>query len=48
MVDDVYEVISPWAEADPFLSGILTPKVDSLEGRKIGLYRKASVPPSRL
>jgi hypothetical protein len=35
-----YEVLSPWAEADPVPPrGLSVPRLDSLEGKKIGLYR---------
>jgi hypothetical protein len=35
-----YEVLSPWAEADPVPpKGLTAPRPDSLEGKKIGLYR---------
>jgi len=34
-----YEVLSPWAEADPVpRKGLTAPRLDSLEGKKIGLY----------
>ncbi len=32
-----YEVLSPWAEADPVPLKGLSPRLDDLEGRKIGL-----------
>src|SRR5512135_3556876 len=32
-----YEVLSPWAEADPVPLKGLAPRVDSLAGKKIGL-----------
>ena len=36
----LYEVMSPWAEADPVRpKGLTAPRLDSLEGKKIGLYR---------
>jgi len=35
-----YEVLSPWAEADPVPpKGLTAPRPDSLAGKKIGLYR---------
>jgi len=34
-----YEVLSPWAEADPIPYRGITPRIDRLEGRKIGLLR---------
>lgn len=32
-----YEVLSPWAEADPILLKGLAPRLDKLNGKKIGL-----------
>jgi hypothetical protein len=34
-----YEVISPWAEADPVLLKGISPRLSSLEGKKIGLFQ---------
>jgi hypothetical protein len=35
-----YEVLSPWAEADPVPpKGLTASRLDNLEGKKIGLYR---------
>jgi hypothetical protein len=43
-----YEVLGPWAEADPVPpKGLTAPRLDSLEGIKIGLYnntKKAAQP----
>jgi hypothetical protein len=36
-MSDVYEVLSPWAEADPIPLKGLAPRLDKLEGKKIGL-----------
>jgi len=33
----VYEVLSPWAEADPMPLKGLSPRLDKLDGKKIGL-----------
>ena len=33
----VYEVLSPWAEADPIPLHGISPRLDGLEGKKIGL-----------
>ena len=33
----VYEVLSPWAEADPVPLKGLSPRLDKLDGKKIGL-----------
>jgi hypothetical protein len=35
--DAFYEVLSPWAEADPVPLKGLAPRLDKLDGRKIGL-----------
>ena len=44
----LYQVLSPWAEADPVpLKGLTAPRVDNLAGRKIGLfvnYKRAAMP----
>lgn len=35
----MYEILSPWAEANPVSpTGLLVPRLDSLEGKTIGLY----------
>lgn len=34
----VYEVLSPWADADPIPLRGLAPRLDNLEGRTIGLF----------
>ena len=50
MLDKVaaaYEVLSPWAEADPVPARGITPRVKDLEGKKIGLFangKRAAVP----
>ena len=36
-----YEVLSPWADADPIPPRGITPRVESLEGKKIGLLRNS-------
>ncbi len=36
-----YEVLSPWAEADPVAARGITPRLDSLAGKKIGLVANA-------
>ena len=35
----IYEVLSPWAEADPVPLKGLTPRITDLAGKKIGLLR---------
>jgi hypothetical protein len=37
----VYEVLSPWAEADPVPAKGLAERVNSLEGKKIGFFRNS-------
>lgn len=42
-----YEVLSPWAEVDPVPLRGLSPRVDSLAGKKIGIfanYKRAALP----
>lgn len=43
-----YEVLSPWAEVDPILLKGLAPRLNDLNGKKIGLfseiYKRASTP----
>jgi hypothetical protein len=34
----VYEVLSPWAKADPVPLQGLAPRLDKLDGKKIGLF----------
>ncbi len=37
----IYEVLSPWAEADPVASRGINPRLDTLAGKKIGLLANA-------
>ncbi len=42
-----YQVLSPWAEADPIPLRGISPRVDTLAGKKIGLfanYKRAALP----
>ena len=42
-----YEVLSPWGEADPKPLKGISPRLDNLSGKKIGLfanYKRAAVP----
>ena len=42
-----YEVLSPWGEADPKQLKGISPRLDNLSGKKIGLfanYKRAAVP----
>jgi hypothetical protein len=34
----IYEVLNPWAEADPVPFRGLTPRINTLAGKKIGLF----------
>jgi hypothetical protein len=36
---NTFEVLSPWAEADPVPARGITPRVSDLAGKKIGLFR---------
>jgi hypothetical protein len=36
-----FEVLSPWANADPISLKGITPRIDKLEGKKIGLLRNS-------
>jgi hypothetical protein len=36
--DDQYEVLSPWAEVDPIPLRGISPRLDTLSGKKIGLF----------
>ena len=36
-MSETYEVLSPWAEADPIPLKGLSPRLDKLDGKKIGL-----------
>ena len=42
-----YEALSPWGEADPKPLKGISPRLDSMSGKKIGLfanYKRASIP----
>jgi hypothetical protein len=39
MSNDLFEVLSPWAEADPIAARGISPRLSDLAGKKIGLYR---------
>ena len=42
-----YQVLSPWAEVDPIPLKGISPRLDSLAGKKIGVfanYKRAAVP----
>jgi len=36
--ESLYEVLSPWAEVDPIPVRGISPRVDTLAGKKIGLF----------
>jgi hypothetical protein len=36
-----YQVLSPWAEADPIAFKGISPRFDTLEGKTIGLFRNS-------
>jgi hypothetical protein len=38
-VTNTYEVLNPWADADPVLLKGLTPRLNDLSGKKLGLLR---------
>jgi len=45
--DIQYEALSPWGEADPKPLKGISPRLDSLSGKKIGLfanYKRAAIP----
>jgi len=45
-----YEVLSPWAEVDPIPLRGISPRVDTLAGKKIGLFanfKRAAMPIAR-
>ena len=37
-ITTTYDVLSPWAEADPIPLHGLSPRLDKLDGKKIGLF----------
>jgi hypothetical protein len=39
MSNNLFEVLSPWAEADPVPVRGISPRVSDLNGKKIGLFR---------
>jgi hypothetical protein len=48
--EEQYEVLSPWAEVDPIPVRGISPRIDTLAGKKIGLFanfKRAAVPISR-
>ena len=46
-----YEVMSPWAEADPIPLRGISSRIDALDGKKIGLFanfKRSAVPQARM
>jgi hypothetical protein len=46
-----YEVMSPWAEADPVPLRGISPRIDTLEGKKIGIFansKRSAMPQARM
>ena len=46
-----YEVMNPWADVDPIPPRSISPRLDNLEGKKIGLFansKRSSVPQARM
>jgi hypothetical protein len=46
-MDPFYDVLSPWAEVDPIPLQGITPRLEDLRGKRIGLYanyKRAAVP----
>ena len=39
--DSGYEVLSPWAEADPISFRGISPRLETLAGKRIGLFRNS-------
>ena len=45
-----YEVMNPWADVDPFPPKGISPRLDSLDGKKIGVFansKRSAVPQAR-
>ena len=45
--ESLYEVLSPWADVDPIPLRGISPRLDSLAGKKIGLFanfKRAAIP----
>ena len=48
--ESIYEVLSPWADVDPIPLRGISPRLDTLAGKKIGLFanfKRAAVPITR-
>jgi len=49
--DAQYEVMNPWADVDPFPPKAISPRIDSFDGKKIGLFansKRSAVPQARM
>ena len=47
MTEPVYEVLSPWSDTDPLPLRGITPRLEDLRGKRIGLFmnNKVAAPP---
>jgi len=48
---DRYEVMSPWGEADPIPLRGISPRINTLEGKKIGVFansKRSAIPQARM
>jgi hypothetical protein len=46
-----YEVMNPWADVDPFTPRGVSPRLDNLDGKKIGLFansKRSALPQARM
>jgi hypothetical protein len=46
-----FEVMNPWAEADPIPLRGISPRIDTLDGKKIGVFanfKRSAVPQARM
>ena len=46
-----FEVMNPWADVDPIPPRSISPRLDTLDGKKIGLFansKRSSVPQARM
>ena len=49
--DFQYEVMNPWADVDPIPLRGISPRIDTLDGKKIGLFanfKRSAVPQARM
>jgi hypothetical protein len=47
-MDNQYEVLSPWAEADPVPLKGISPRLSSLKGKRIGLFHHSKLAGPRI